>query len=457
MTIEVIILAAGKGTRMRSTLPKVLHPLAGKPLLNHVLDTANCLSPNRIHVVYGYGGDTVPNTIGNNSINWVFQEQQQGTGHAVRLAIPHVDDDAVVLVMYGDIPLISSVTMAELIATATRSQTLAVLTMQTDDAGAYGRIIRDSEGNVTGIVEAKDATREQLAIGEFNTGFMAAPAKLMNGWLQGLSNKNAQGEYYLTDIVAAAVAEGRNVVTTSAENAYEVEGVNSKQELAALERLHQIENAHRLMDHGVCFADPNRFDLRGTLDAGEDCYFDINLIIEGNNRFGQGVSIGPNCVIKNAVIGDNVTIHANSVVEDAEIHDHCNVGPFARIRPGTVLKQGARIGNFVETKNAQIGPGSKANHLAYVGDAEVGSNSNIGAGVITCNYDGANKHKTTIGDDVFVGSDSQLIAPVTIEDGATIGAGTTLSSTAPSNQLTVGRAKARTIRNWVRPTKGGNH
>ncbi len=451
MTLEVIVLAAGKGTRMRSALPKVLHPLAGRPMLGHVLDCARALDADRISVVYGHGGDAVPAAFADDGIRWVLQDRQHGTGHAVRVGMPDAAADAVVLVMYGDVPLVSPSDLLPLVETARAARGLAVLTLELDDAGAYGRIVRDADGAVTGIVEQRDATAEQLAIGEINTGFMAAPAVLLADWLGRIGNRNSQGEYYLTDIVALAVSDGVAVDTVAADDPWQVQGVNSRAELASLERELQRRRAAALMDAGVTLADPGRFDQRGTLDAGTDCFIDVNVVLEGDNRIGSGVRIGPNCLLRNARIGDGVEVHANCVIEGAEIGESCSVGPFARVRPGTVLARGARLGNFVETKNARIGEGSKANHLSYVGDSEVGSGVNIGAGVITCNYDGANKHRTEIGDDAFIGSDCQLVAPVKVGAGATIGAGTTLTRDAPAGQLTVSRSPQRTIADWQRP------
>ncbi len=455
MSLEVIVLAAGKGTRMRSALPKVLHPLAGRPMLGHVLDCARNLEADRVSVVYGHGGDAVPRAFADSDIRWVLQERQQGTGHAVRVGMPDAADDAVVLIMYGDVPLVSAGVLGALVARARAAEALAILTLELERPGAYGRIVRDDSGAVTGIVEQRDATGSQLEIREINTGFMAAPAGRLRNWLGRIGNRNSQGEYYLTDVVALAVADGVAVRTVTADDPWQVQGVNSRSELAALERVLQQRRAETLMAAGVSLADPARFDLRGSLAAGTDCFLDVNVVFEGDNIIGSDVRIGPNCVIRNARLGDGVEIQANCVIDGAVVGDGCSIGPFARVRPGTELGRGARLGNFVETKNARIGDGSKANHLSYVGDSEVGRGVNIGAGVITCNYDGANKHRTEIGDDAFIGSDCQLVAPVKVGAGATIGAGTTLTRDAPEGQLTVSRSPQRTIRDWQRPKKSG--
>lgn len=453
MSLEVVILAAGKGTRMRSALPKVLHPLAGRPLIRHVLDRARALAPSRITVVYGHGGDALRGEIADDDIRWVLQEEQNGTGDAVRLALPGTAPEATILVMYGDVPLVGAPVLAELATLAERSDCLALLTVELDQPAAYGRILRDDAGRVLGIVEARDAGAEQLAVREVNTGFLAAPRRLLAAWLERLDSGNSQGEYYLTDVAAMAVADGVEVGTLSAEDPLEVLGVNSRAELAGLERRLQARTAGSLMARGVTLADPARIDVRGEVESGSDCYFDINLVVEGRAVIGERVRIGPNCLLRDVEIGDDVEILANSVIEGARIGRGCVVGPFARIRPGTTLAAGARIGNFVETKNAAVGEGSKINHLSYIGDSTIGRAANIGAGVITCNYDGAGKHRTVIGDNAFVGSDCQLVAPVTVGDDATVGAGTTLTRDAPAGQLTIGRAAQRTVAGWKRPVK----
>ncbi|KAA3632351.1 MAG: UDP-N-acetylglucosamine diphosphorylase/glucosamine-1-phosphate N-acetyltransferase [Proteobacteria bacterium] len=453
MSLEVVVLAAGKGTRMRSRLPKVLHPLAGRPLIMHVLERARALDPAQISVVYGHGGDAVPRAIGDDTIRWVLQAEQLGTGHAVQLALPDGDDEDTVVVMYGDIPLIGVDTLQSLASLPAANGGLAILAIELEDPAAYGRIVRGCDGRVTGIVEARDATDAELAIREVNTGFVAAPRGLLRGWLQRLGADNAQGELYLTDIAALAVADGVAVDTLTAVDAVEVQGVNSRAELARLERCVQGRIAADLMDRGVTIADPQRVDVRGKVEAGRDCVFDVNVVLEGRVVIGDGVRIGPNCLLRDVEIGDDVEIHAHSVVEGARIAAGCAVGPFARVRPGTVLERGARLGNFVETKNSRIGEQSKVNHLSYLGDAVVGNGVNIGAGVITCNYDGVNKHLTVVGDDAFVGSDCQLVAPVTIGAGATVGAGTTLTRDAPPGQLTLSRSDQRSIAGWRRPGK----
>jgi len=448
MPLEVIVLAAGQGTRMRSQRPKVLHELAGRPLIAHVLERARTLGPGRITVVYGHGGEAVPAAVDDPSIRFVRQDEQLGTGHAVQLALPDCADDAVVLVMYGDIPLIEPGTLSRLVDAAAGA--LAMLTVELDEPGAYGRILRRG-GKVTGIVEARDADSTQLAIREVNTGFVAAPRGLLAGWIRRLGNDNAQREYYLTDIVAMAAADGVAVNAVRAADPGEVEGINTRAELARAERRWQQGIARRLMDAGVTVADPARLDVRGEVTAGEDCYLDVNVVLEGVVTLGCGVRVGPGCVIRDASIDDGAEIHAMSVVEGARVAAGCHVGPFARVRPGTVLEAGARLGNFVETKETRVGPGSKVNHLSYVGDCDIGRDVNVGAGVITCNYDGASKHRTVIGDEAFIGSDCQLVAPVEVGAGATVGAGTTLTRNAPAAQLTVGRAPQRTVAGWRRP------
>jgi len=452
MSLSIIILAAGQGTRMRSALPKVLHPLGGMPLLQHVIRTAQTLSPDRIAVVYGHGGEQVKGALSHEPVDWILQDQQLGTGHAVDQAMPSVRDEDTVLVLYGDVPLIQSDTLTALVEKAGAGQ-LAVLTAELDNPQGYGRMLRDDEGQLIGIVEQKDASEAQLAIREINSGFLAAPADLLRDWLQRLDNSNAQGEYYLTDIIAMAAGDGVVVESTGAEFEYEILGVNDRVQLAQLERIWQRQQAETLMRDGVSLADPARFDLRGNISAGKDCCIDINVVLEGKVTLGERVSIGPGCVIKNATIGDDVDIFAHCVIEDGVIGAACRIGPFARIRPETTLAEQVHIGNFVEIKKSTVARGSKINHLSYIGDTCMGSGVNVGAGTITCNYDGAYKHLTEIGNNVFIGSDTQLVAPVKVGDGATIGAGTTITRDVPDNELTLSRSKQQTITGWKRPVK----
>ena len=449
--MNIVILAAGQGKRMHSNLPKVLHPLAGKALVAHVIDTARSLSPQKLCLVYGHGGDTVRTTLDAPDLAWALQEPQLGTGHAVQQALPHLDAEGTTLVLYGDVPLIQAQTLKTLLHAG--KDALAILTIELADPSGYGRIVRDVAGNVTRIVEQKDASASQLAIREINTGIMALPTARLGEWLGALSNDNAQKEYYLTDIVGMAVAAGLTIRTTPAQGEWEVLGVNSKVQLAQLERIAQRRSAEQLMEQGVRLADPARFDVRGELVCGRDVFIDVNCVFEGKVTLDEAVEIGPNCVLKNARIGAGTRLAAFSHVEDAVVGPDSIIGPFARLRPGTELAAGVHIGNFVEIKNSKIAAQSKANHLAYIGDAVIGSRVNIGAGTITCNYDGANKYKTIIEDDVFIGSDTQLVAPVTVGRGATLGAGTTLTKDAPPDTLTVSRAKQISITGWKRPVK----
>lgn len=436
---------------MQSALPKVLHPLAGKPLLSHVIDTARQLKPARMCVVYGHGGDAVPGMVGADDVVFTLQEPQLGTGHAVQQASPVLLDDVPTLVLYGDVPLTRSSSLERLIIKAGDDK-LAILTVKMPDPTGYGRIVRDN-GKIVRIVEQKDATPEELAIQEVNTGIMVAPTVHLRKWLATLSNQNAQGEYYLTDIVARAVADGVEVVGTHPEAIWETLGVNSKVQLAELERIYQRNLANGLLEQGVTLADPSRIDIRGTLQCGRDVSIDVGCVFEGNVQLEDGVTMGAHCVIVNARIGQGTSIKPFCHIDQAIVGAHAAIGPYARLRPGTELADAVHIGNFVEVKNSQIGSGSKANHLAYVGDATIGARVNLGAGTITCNYDGVNKSRTVIEDDVFVGSDTQLVAPVTVGAGATLGAGTTLTKDAPPNKLTVSRTRQITIDGWQRPAK----
>ncbi len=450
--LSIIILAAGQGTRMKSSLPKVLHRLADRPLLKHVIDTAYAVGGLDIHVVYGHGGERVPQTLEEERVYWVEQEQQLGTGHAVDQAMPGITDDHLVLVLYGDVPLIKPATLMNLLVAAGRNN-LGLLTAELPDPTGYGRIIRDQHGKVLCIIEQKDASDEQRRIREVNTGMLAVNAGRLRTWLKALDNDNAQKEFYLTDVIELAVQDGVEVETCQPGQLPEIMGVNNRAQLAELERHFQLERARELMHIGVTLRDPGRFDLRGKLQVGQDVEIDINVVIEGQVKLGDNVIIGPNNVLRNVTIGDGTRIQANCVLEDAVIGADCRIGPFARIRPETRTGNGCHIGNFVEVKKTVIADGSKVNHLSYIGDTVMGARVNIGAGTITCNYDGANKHQTTIGDDVFVGSDTQLVAPVTVGDGATIGAGSTITKNVPSAELTLSRASQKTIMGWQRPVK----
>ncbi|MDD2408855.1 MAG: bifunctional UDP-N-acetylglucosamine diphosphorylase/glucosamine-1-phosphate N-acetyltransferase GlmU [Tepidiphilus sp.] len=452
--MEVVILAAGKGTRMRSRLPKVLQPLAGRPLLAHVLDTARALNPQRTVVVIGHEAQQVREAFAaQGDLVWVEQHPQLGTGHALRTALPFLGREDVVLVLYGDVPLLRPQTLARLLEAAEGGKALAILTARLPDPRGYGRIVRDAGGRIRAIVEEKDADANVRAITEINTGVMALPAARLPAWLEALTNANAQGEYYLTDVVAAAVRDGVPVIGVEAEDATEVTGVNDKAQLAALERLYQRREAERLLRAGVTLLDPARLEVRGTLECGLDVTIDVGCVFSGRVVLGDGVRVGPYCVLSDCTVGDGAEIRAFSHLEGAEIGPQAVVGPYARLRPGTVLAHGVHIGNFVEVKNSSLGPETKANHLAYLGDAEIGARVNIGAGTITCNYDGANKHRTVIEDEAFIGSDTQLVAPVRVGRGATLGAGTTLTRDAPPEALTVSRAPQRTLSGWQRPTK----
>ncbi len=450
--LHIVVLAAGQGTRMRSKLPKVLQPLGDRPLLTHVVERAQSLSPQRIHVVYGHGAEQVQSALGYLDVNWVHQPERLGTGHAVDQAMGEIPDDAQVLVLYGDVPLIGEPTLKSLVDAAGENA-LALLTITLPDPAGYGRVLRDDQNHVTGIVEDKDASADQRHIREVNTGLLCAPAGRLRAWLARLDNENVQGEYYLTDIVALAADEGTRVVAGQAGSPEEVQGINDKRDLAAAERILQRRNAELAMAAGVTLRDPARFDLRGKLSAGSDTVIDVNVVFEGDVHLGDDVHIGANCFLRNCSIGDGTHVLPNTVIEHARIGAHCQIGPFARLRPDTHLGDRCKIGNFVETKKVQVGDASKINHLSYVGDARLGADVNIGAGVITCNYDGANKHLTIIGDGAFIGSDCQLVAPVEIGAGATIGAGSTVTKDAPAQKLTVTRARQISVEGWRRPVK----
>ncbi|WP_018623645.1 bifunctional UDP-N-acetylglucosamine diphosphorylase/glucosamine-1-phosphate N-acetyltransferase GlmU [Kangiella aquimarina] len=451
MGLSIVILAAGKGTRMQSNMPKVLHKIASKSMLQHVIDAAQQLQPEQIIVVAGHEIEQVKSSIAEQDIIIAEQSEQLGTGHAVDQALPLVSEGNQVLVLYGDVPLIQKETLKQLID-AQPKDGIGLLTVKLKDPSGYGRIIRNTDGRVTAIVEQKDATMDQLAINEVNTGIMSVGSSKLKQWLAKIDNNNAQGEYYLTDTIAMAADEG-GVRACHPSSAIEVEGVNSRIQLAQLERAFQQHQAEQLMNEGVTLIDPSRFDVRGNLICATDVVIDVNVIIEGDVTIGRGSQIGANSIIINSKIGADCIIKPNSVIEGAIIESDCSVGPFARIRPGTQLSQGAFIGNFVETKNTVMGQGSKASHLSYIGDAEVGTGVNIGAGVITCNYDGANKYKTIIEDDAFIGSDSQLIAPVTVGKGATIGAGTTVTKDVAAGELCISRVAQKHIESWARPVK----
>ena len=436
---------------MKSQLPKVLHPLAGRPLLSHVINTARSLNPERIIVVYGHGGEQVPAAIGGDDISWVKQSEQLGTGHAVAQAMPEVDDSATVLVLYGDVPLTRQQTLMTLINHAEKG--FGLLTVDLDDPTGYGRIVRNTHGQVSHIVEHKDAGEDEHKISEVNTGILGCHAAQLRRWLEKLNNDNAQGEYYLTDVIAMAVADGITVQTSQAGSEMEVLGVNSRAQLAMLERQFQHQQVEQLMAQGVTVIDPARLDIRGEVEIAQDVILDVNVVLVGKVRIAEGVYVGPGCVIKDSSIAEGVQIQPHCVIEQASVGADARIGPFARLRPGAELSAHTHVGNFVEIKNSNIGSDSKINHLSYVGDSDIGERVNIGAGVITCNYDGAYKHRTVIGNDVFVGSDCQLVAPVKVGDGASLGAGTTLTRDAPAGELTLSRVKQKTITGWKRPVK----
>lgn len=436
---------------MHSALPKVLHDVAGRPMLAHVVATARSLDPARIVVVYGHGGAQVKDALQEPDLVFALQEPQLGTGHAVQRALPHLDAADATLVLYGDVPLITTDTLRALVQAG--GSGVALLSAMLDNPTGYGRVLRDARGLVERIVEERDATEAQRALREVNTGFMVLPTARLGGWLGQLSNRNAQGEYYLTDLVAIARGEGVPVAAVAASDATETLGVNSKQQLAQIERIYQARYAARLMEQGVSLRDPARIDVRGDLACGRDVRIDVNCVFEGNVTLDAGADIGPHCVLKNVHVGAETRIEAYSHIDGAQIGQRCRIGPYARLRPGTQLAEDVHIGNFVEVKASVVAAGSKANHLAYVGDSSVGRNVNIGAGTITCNYDGANKHRTIIEDDVFIGSDTQLVAPVVVRRGATIGAGSTITREVPADQLTLTRVKQVSIEGWKRPVK----
>jgi len=452
MGLSIVILAAGQGTRMRSRWPKVLHKVAGRTLLEHVYQTASSLQHDSLIIIYGHGGRQVPEALAHVDAEWIEQTKQLGTGHAVAQTLPRIDDNNDVLILNGDVPLVCAGTLERLTAAA-RDSGFALLTAKLDDSTGYGRIVRDDAGAVVRIVEEKDASADERAIREINTGMMVVRGALLKRWIEALDNGNSQGEYYLTDIVAMAVHEHINIECIQPHSLNEIMGINDRVQLARIENTYRQMQAEQLMQDGVTLVDPARFDLRGILKAGMDTVIDVNVIIEGEVSLGDDVRIGANCVLRDVVVGDNTEIQPNCVIENATIGRQCRIGPFARIRPDTVLADDVHIGNFVEVKKSEVGSGSKVNHLSYIGDTEIGRGVNVGAGTITCNYDGASKHKTIIEDDVFIGSDTQLVAPVRVAAGATIGAGTTVTRDVEAGTLAVGRAEQRAVKGWKRPTK----
>lgn len=452
MPLSIVILAAGQGKRMQSDLPKVLQPLAGQPILSHVIDTAKSLAADAIHIVYGHGGEQVKARMANEPVSWALQAQQLGTGHAVAQAMSGIPDDHQVLILFGDVPLVRKATLEALIRES-NEQAISVLTVIASDPTGYGRIVRDGAGNVVRIVEQKDANTKERAINEINTGLLAVPAKSLRKWLAALKNNNAQGEYYLTDVILMAVRDGLKVNAVIASAETEVLGVNDKVQLAFLEGALRSDRARDLMQRGVTLADPARIDIRGTIDVGRDVFIDVNVVMVGNVTLGDRVRIGPNCYLKDCRIDADTEVHPNCVIDKAQVGPNNVIGPFARLRPDAVLHENVHIGNFVEVKKSEIGANSKANHLTYLGDATVGSNVNVGAGTVTVNYDGANKWRTEIGDNAFIGSGSMLIAPLKIGAGANTGAGSTISKDAPEGKLTLGRARQVTIEGWKRPQK----
>jgi bifunctional UDP-N-acetylglucosamine pyrophosphorylase / glucosamine-1-phosphate N-acetyltransferase len=451
MPLEIVVLAAGQGKRMRSQLPKILHPLAGRPLLAHSLAAARALAPRKVVVVHGHGAEQVRAAFAGEQVEWVLQAEQLGTGHAVQQAMPRISPDAEVLIVYADVPLVRAETLRRL-ADAARDG-VAVMTAELADPGGYGRILRQASGNVARIVEHKDASAEELAVREINAGFMAMSARRLSGWLGKLTNRNSQKEYYLTDVVTLAVGEGLAVRAVKVDDPWEVAGVNSKRELADLERHYQRRQAERLLEEAVTLADPARIDVRGELTCGADVAIDVNCVFEGKVTLADGVRVGPNCVLRNVSVGAASEVLAFSHLEDSEVGARCRLGPYARLRPGTSLAEEVHVGNFVEVKASRVGRGSKANHLSYIGDSEIGADVNVGAGTITCNYDGAAKNRTIIEDDCFIGSDTTLVAPVRIARGSYIGAGSTISKDTPAGQLTVARARQVSVPSWKPPKK----
>ena len=449
--LEVIVLAAGRGTRMRSSLPKVLHALASKPMIHHVLDTARALEASRIHVVVGHGAELVSSAIAADDVTTYVQSEQLGTGHAALAAAPHCQSESTVVVLFGDVPLLSSATLSRVIKAAESGPVL--LAASVADPHGYGRVIRDSNGAFQRVVEQKDANLEERSVCEVNTGVLAAKSQNLNSWLARVTNDNAQGEYYLPDVLGLAVSDGYSVEVVVTDDEVETQGVNDRIQLEALERSLQIRQAEALMASGVYLSDKNRFDLRGELDCAEDVTIDVNVLIEGHVRIARGATIEANCVLKDCTIGEGAIVRSFSHIEGATVGPDCQVGPYARLRPGAELSAKAKVGNFVEVKNSHFGEAAKANHLAYVGDAEIGAGSNIGAGTITCNYDGVNKHRTELGENVFVGSNSTLVAPLSVKDNGFVAAGSTVTSPVGESELAVGRAKQRNIKGWKRPEK----
>ncbi|MEP7706275.1 bifunctional UDP-N-acetylglucosamine diphosphorylase/glucosamine-1-phosphate N-acetyltransferase GlmU [Paraglaciecola sp. 25GB23A] len=451
MTCSVVILAAGKGTRMKSTLPKVLHPIGGKPMVQHIIDTVRQVGATNINLVYGHGADQLQQTLIHNELNWCLQAEQLGTGHAVQQALPYLADNEDVLILVGDAPLIKAATLEQLLKIKQQAD-LALLTVHLDDPTGMGRIVRNGE-QVSAIVEHKDATDAQRLITEINTGMMVMGGKDLKRWLSQLNSNNAQGEFYLTDVIEMAAKEGKVIKASHPTSATEVEGINNRMQLAKIERAFQTEQANDLMSKGVTLLDPQRFDLRGDLVVGQDIVIDVNVVIEGTVSIGSNVKIGPNCLLIDCTIADGTVVEANSIIEQAQVAENCTIGPFARLRPGTQILEGAKVGNFVELKKTILGLGSKANHFTYLGDTTVGSKVNIGAGTITCNYDGVNKARTEIGDGAFIGSNSSIVAPVSIGKNATVGAGSTITKSVADEELAIARAKQRNITGWQRPTK----
>lgn len=451
MSFSVVVLAAGKGTRMKSALPKVLHPIANKPMVQHIIDTVNQLGANQIHIIFGHQGEQLQSALSHNQLNWCLQSEQLGTGHAVQQAASFIKDNEDILILVGDVPLIQPQSLQELINIKAHCD-LALLTVELEDPTGMGRIIREGD-QVKAIVEHKDANEDQKAIKEINTGMMLVNGQLLKKWLSQLTNNNAQQEYYLTDIIEMAAIEGFRIQAFQAPYSTEVEGINNRAQLAKLERAFQLRQANELLHKGITLLDPQRFDLRGELAFGQDVTIDVNVVIKGKVTLGHNVVIEANCILENCVIGDNVTIHAFSTVQEANVESDCDIGPYARLRPGSVMKSGSRVGNFVEMKKTVLGKGSKANHLTYLGDAQIGDGVNIGAGTITCNYDGVNKFRTQIDDGAFIGSNSALVAPAKIGKDATVGAGSVITSEVPDGELAVSRAKQRVIAGWQRPAK----